>query len=1034
MRKLYMFISVLSPMLFGQSSLAQSNDENYILSQRNISPSKSIDEYQYYDGLGRLVEKVSVNLSPESGVDLLESTSYDAFGYVLQKGKPVALSGNLGNYTDVTRDHYISDYKEPYAYMEYFYENSPLGRKTEERGPGAAWIVQGKKREISYLSNSTKAHLNCLSFELENDVLSNKSYYPDGTLNVIKQTDEDGRVTYEFKDFLGRLILSRRVFAETDVDTYYIYDSKGDLAVVLPPEASSRLSSPGNYSCKSAAPLLDYAYLYSYDEFHRCVSKKLPGADAVAIRYDNMDRPVFIQSGVQKASGTATQMSYAPFGRLSSKSDGTQSLKVFYDNYDFMSNKPSLGYVQKAGYGNRADNVIGLQTGEIVSAEVGKELYSVCYYDKKGQLVQKRSENHLGGLDCYYYLYTYTGKVASMLHEHIVGSSKQEEIYSYVYDNADRLLQVTHQLNGGEKVILRQNVYDKLCRLSSQKVFGKENVSYEYNIREWPTSISSENYKETLSYYGGNYRMYGGNVTSMTWSVGNETLVRKYNFSYDTLYRLTSASYWEDNAASGHYDTRYTYDLMGNMLTLKRNGLQDGGTYGAIDNVSFIYKGNQMLRADDNVEDPTYKDAWNFVDGASENIEYEYDKNGNMVKDLNKGIQSISYNSLNLPTQIKLEGGKNISYVYDANGKKLQASYTTSLPRTSMTLDYCDNMVYENGVLSQILVEDGYISFTNGKPVYHYYLKDHLGSNRVVVNHTTGEVEQVNHYYPFGGLMAESTGGSVQRYKYNGKELDGMHGLDWCDYGARWYDGMRFLTQDPHATDYVGISPYTYCANNPINAIDIDGKDSYYTTEGIYVCDNLKETDFVYIVSDYKYLRQLSNNNWLVEFKGKQSITDADITAKAYSNIFTNVLKRKNFDTSLLENGSISVRILDSNSANSGPLYECKDSFEASDEIPWSDAPIATELKNADNQIKITANVVLSDSERRNYLSTVSNIENVLGVHEFLGHGVLNYAANEHWKILNMQMKHPSWKKTTKELKELYEYLKKKRPNEYLQH
>lgn len=496
-----------------------------------------------------------------------------------------------------------------------------------------------------------------------------------------------------------------------------------------------------------------------------------------------------------------------------------------------------------------------------------------------------------------------------------------------------------------------------------------------------------------------------------------------------------SLTYWEDNAASGHYNTRYTYDLMGNMLTLKRNGLQDGGTYGAIDNVSFIYKGNQMLRADDNVEDPTYKDAWNFVDGASENIEYEYDKNGNMVKDLNKGIQSISYNSLNLPTQIKLEGGKNISYVYDANGKKLQASYTTSLPRTSMTLDYCDNMVYENGVLSQILVEDGYISFTNGKPVYHYYLKDHLGSNRVVVNHTTGEVEQVNHYYPFGGLMAESTGGSVQRYKYNGKELDGMHGLDWCDYGARWYDGMRFLTQDPHATDYVGISPYTYCANNPINAIDIDGKDSYYTTEGIYVCDNLKETDFIYIVSDYKYLRQLSNNNWLVEFKGKQSITDADITAKAYSNIFTNVLKRKNFDTSLLENGRISVRILDSNSANSGPSYKRKDSFGASDEIPWSDAPIATEQKNADNQIKITANVVLSDSERRNYLSTVSNnIENVLGVHEFLGHGVLNYTANEHWKILNMQMKHPSWKKTTKELKELYEYLKKKRPNEYLQH
>ena len=355
-------------------------------------------------------------------------------------------------------------------------------------------------------------------------------------------------------------------------------------------------------------------------------------------------------------------------------------------------------------------------------------------------------------------------------------------------------------------------------------MFGKENISYEYNIREWPTSISSENYKETLSYYGGNYRMYGGNVTSMTWSVGNETLVRKYNFSYDTLYRLTYASYLEDNAASGHYDTRYTYDLMGNMLTLKRNGLQDGGTYGLIDDVSFTYKGNQLLNAEDKVEDPTYKDAWNFVDGASENVEYGYDKNGNMVKDLNKGILQITYNSLNLPTSLKMEDGKSISYVYDAQGKKLQASYVTTMPSSSMTLDYCDNMIYENGKLAQILVDGGYISFANGEPVYHYYLKDHLGSNRVVVNGTTGDVEQVNHYYPFGGLMAESTNGNVQRYKYNGKELDRMHGLDWYDYGARWYDGMRFLTQDPHATDYVDMTPYAYCANNPINAIDTDGK------------------------------------------------------------------------------------------------------------------------------------------------------------------------------------------------------------------
>ncbi len=84
-----------------------------------------------------------------------------------------------------------------------------------------------------------------------------------------------------------------------------------------------------------------------------------------------------------------------------------------------------------------------------------------------------------------------------------------------------------------------------------------------------------------------------------------------------------------------------------------------------------------------------------------------------------------------------------------------------------------------------------------------------------------------NHYYPFGGLFGESTSGDTQRYKYNGKELDRMHGLDWYDYGARHMDGMRFTTIDPLAGDYYSISPYAYCANNPINAIDPDGRKVY---------------------------------------------------------------------------------------------------------------------------------------------------------------------------------------------------------------
>ncbi|MBQ7513462.1 MAG: RHS repeat-associated core domain-containing protein [Prevotella sp.] len=139
--------------------------------------------------------------------------------------------------------------------------------------------------------------------------------------------------------------------------------------------------------------------------------------------------------------------------------------------------------------------------------------------------------------------------------------------------------------------------------------------------------------------------------------------------------------------------------------------------------------------------------------------------------------------------------------------------------------DYCDNVIYQDGKLSQILVDGGYITFSGTTPVYHYYLKDHLGNNRVVAKQD-GTAEQVNHYYPFGGLMAESTGGDIQRYKYNGKELDRMFGLDWYDYGARHYDGARaqFTTFDPLAEKDYGTSPYAYCGNAPMIRVDKDGR------------------------------------------------------------------------------------------------------------------------------------------------------------------------------------------------------------------
>ena len=97
------------------------------------------------------------------------------------------------------------------------------------------------------------------------------------------------------------------------------------------------------------------------------------------------------------------------------------------------------------------------------------------------------------------------------------------------------------------------------------------------------------------------------------------------------------------------------------------------------------------------------------------------------------------------------------------------------------------------------------------------------GNVRSVVRHD-GAVEESNEYYPYRGLLAVTA--SVQPYKYGAKELDRTHGLDLYDSEARWYDSLlgRTSTMDPLAEKYYSLSPYTWCAGNPVRCVDPDGR------------------------------------------------------------------------------------------------------------------------------------------------------------------------------------------------------------------
>jgi len=141
---------------------------------------------------------------------------------------------------------------------------------------------------------------------------------------------------------------------------------------------------------------------------------------------------------------------------------------------------------------------------------------------------------------------------------------------------------------------------------------------------------------------------------------------------------------------------------------------------------------------------------------------------------------------------------------------------------TVLTTDYVGNMIYENGALKQILLPVGY--YQNG--TFYYYLKDHLGNNRVTIN-SSGAVVEKSHYYPSGTrFFTESTSNSTAiPFRYNGKEMEAMNGLNLVDYGARRrFAGLPIWTgRDEKAELYKNLSPYCYAANNPVNAIDPDG-------------------------------------------------------------------------------------------------------------------------------------------------------------------------------------------------------------------
>ncbi|MBI5370933.1 MAG: hypothetical protein HZA79_02775 [Sphingobacteriales bacterium] len=446
----------------------------------------------------------------------------------------------------------------------------------------------------------------------------------------------------------------------------------------------------------------------------------------------------------------------------------------------------------------------GLTTGSRVKVlGTSTYLYTVNFYDNKGRVIQVQATNYSGGTDIVTTQYSWAGQPLVIINKtQKAGTNPQTTVIvtQNSYDDLGRLVKVEKKqsntlVNSGTMTAYKtitENEYDKLGQVKTKKL-GKqpdgvtplETLAYDYNIRGWMLGMNRSyltnpgqsgsarfgfelGYDKLQSNAGNDYAspQFNGNISGMTWKSDGDDIRRKYDFSYDAANRLMKGDFKQDNGGTAWNNTLINYNMQmgngtdpataydanGNIKAMTQYGWKLGGvTTNPIDNLTYNYysNSNKLKNVIDASNDPGTK-LGDFRTSVlhpnqiknSSTVDYTYDLNGNLRKDLNKDIgtasaEDIVYNHLNLPQTISVRttGGAvkgTITYTYDAAGNKLQKTVTETGQPAKATL-YLGGGVYENDVLQFLGHEEGRMRPGSTGFSYDYLIKDHLGNIRMVL-------------------------------------------------------------------------------------------------------------------------------------------------------------------------------------------------------------------------------------------------------------------------------------------------------------
>ena len=462
---------------------------------------------------------------------------------------PQSSTTNGSYYTLPSTSVATSVYGDPLLYAEKELENSPLDRVLQQAAPGTPWsLASGKTQKLGYQvnlsSDNVKRYVTTTTWS-GNATLStlkiftttaseNSTYYPASSLYKNKVTDENGNISYEFKNGQGQTLLLRKMEGTTPVDTYYVYNEYDQLAFVLAPLASDATKALGSGASVSASTLDELCYQYRYDGRSRMVEKKLPGKGWEYIVYDNQDRVVMTQDAQMRPTNQWLFTKYDRFSRvvytgitsagtraveqstLNSKTANhetrastpftnsgssvyytntaypvaTASSKVmtvqYYDTYPpespskpaviVSSSQPTLNPTATSyrvnGY-TSSRSTKGLPTAHYIkNTEDNGWTKNYTWYDTKGKALSTHSYNPLGGHTKTDNLLDFSGvpTYSYTYHKRLNADPQITVRNRFLYDAQNRLTHHYHQINSLPEELLAAHSYSEVGAILTKKV------------------------------------------------------------------------------------------------------------------------------------------------------------------------------------------------------------------------------------------------------------------------------------------------------------------------------------------------------------------------------------------------------------------------------------------------------------------------------------------------------------------------------------------------------------------------------------